>query len=73
MVFSILASPLWQGLDEDAVFMLVHSGSRGLGAAVLNAYTSQRGAAGLPAAHEEAATYLGVHGQVRIFHGMNAW
>ena len=49
------------GLDADALFLLVHSGSRGLGESTLRAHTEVHGAGGLPAASEEAHAYLVRH------------
>jgi release factor H-coupled RctB family protein len=49
------------GLDEDLLALLIHSGSRGLGEAVLRRHTDQRGAEGLQAGSAEATAYLGQH------------
>ncbi len=49
------------GLDEDRLVLLVHSGSRGLGEAVLRRHTDVRGAQGLAVDSPEAATYLQQH------------
>lgn len=49
------------GLDPDRLVLLVHSGSRGLGEAVLRRHTDQRGADGLTAGSPEAIAYLGQH------------
>lgn len=49
------------GLGRDRVHLLVHSGSRGLGEAVLRAHTERHGAAPLAAGTPEAADYLAAH------------
>lgn len=49
------------GLDPGRALLLVHSGSRGLGEAVLRAHTSRFGAAGVPADGDEGAAYMAAH------------
>ncbi len=49
------------GLDEDRFVLLVHSGSRGLGDAILREHTDRFGAGGLEEGTEEAARYLSRH------------
>lgn len=49
------------GLDEDRLALLIHSGSRGLGEAVLRRHTDQRGAEGLQVDSSEADSYLQQH------------
>lgn len=49
------------GLDENRFYLLVHSGSRGMGAGLLRRHTERFGAAGLVEASEEAQRYLDVH------------
>lgn len=49
------------GLDRDRACVLVHSGSRGLGEAVLRAHAAERGASPLPV--DEAGGYLAAHGR----------
>lgn len=49
------------GLDKTQLLLLVHSGSRGLGEAILRAHVAEHGATGLPASSEAAARYLQAH------------
>ena len=49
------------GLAADELSVLVHSGSRGLGDAILRRHTSVRGAEGLEAMSEEGERYLAAH------------
>jgi release factor H-coupled RctB family protein len=49
------------GLDEAAISLLVHSGSRGLGEALLRSHTDRFRDASLAAESEEAETYLERH------------
>lgn len=49
------------GIDADKVLLLVHSGSRGLGEAILRRHTEQHGAKGILASSPEAADYLQAH------------
>lgn len=49
------------GLSADRFVLLVHSGSRGLGDAILREHTDRFGAQGLPADSPEAARYLERH------------
>lgn len=49
------------GLETDRVFVLVHSGSRGLGEAVLRGHHESHCDEGVPADSEAAAHYLGGH------------
>lgn len=49
------------GLDRDRLVLLVHSGSRGLGEAVLRAHTDVHAGAGLADDGEPARTYLQRH------------
>ena len=53
------------GLDlhEDRVWMMVHSGSRGLGQAILQDQTERTGKSSLMASGEEAKAYLARHDQ----------
>ncbi|PKL76417.1 MAG: RNA ligase RtcB family protein [Candidatus Melainabacteria bacterium HGW-Melainabacteria-1] len=55
------------GLDPERLVLLVHSGSRGLGEAVLRAHTDVHGAAGLTAISEAAAAYLADHDRAVIW------
>jgi len=48
-------------LDKDNVLLLVHTGSRGLGEAVLRAHVDRFRAEGVPAGSEEAAAYMAEH------------
>ncbi len=50
-------------LNDDRVWMMVHSGSRGLGQAILESQTALTGKAGLPAGSPEAKAYLVRHDQ----------
>ena len=49
------------GLEEGRIFLLAHSGSRGLGEALLRSHTDRFRDAGLPVGSEEAARYLQRH------------
>lgn len=49
------------GLDEAHLLLLVHSGSRGLGEAVLRAHVDRFAGAGLPTASDDARDYLRAH------------
>lgn len=49
------------GLEADGLVLLVHSGSRGLGDALLRSQIAQHGAGGLAEDSEEAAHYLAQH------------
>jgi len=49
------------GLDDKKLFLLVHSGSRGIGEALLRRHTSRFGAEGLPEENREAKQYLEGH------------
>jgi len=49
------------GLDRKKLFLLVHSGSRGIGEALLRKHTRQYGAKGLDEESEEAQHYLAAH------------
>lgn len=49
------------GLDADRLLLLVHSGSRGLGEAILRAHVDRFAAAGLAADSEDAREYLAQH------------
>lgn len=50
-------------LDDDRVWMMVHSGSRGLGQAILQEQIAQNGKSGLVAGGPEAKAYLSRHDQ----------
>ena len=49
------------GLTADKLYLLVHSGSRGLGEAILRQYTDRFGGNGLPEDSEEFRAYLESH------------
>ena len=49
------------GLDKKHLQLLVHSGSRGMGEAILRAHTAEHGASGLLAGSEAAICYLAQH------------
>lgn len=49
------------GLDRQSLYLLVHSGSRGLGESVLRAHADQYRDQGLHAATDEAAVYMARH------------
>jgi release factor H-coupled RctB family protein len=51
------------GITEDGVYLCVHSGSRGLGEAILREHTGNRGAGGLVAGSGDATAYLARHDQ----------
>lgn len=51
------------GLEKDQLYLLIHSGSRGLGEEILRSHTSTKGASGLSIPSEDATTYLQKHDQ----------
>jgi len=55
----VLAEAL--GLDEQQVFLLVHSGSRGLGESILRAHAERDGTNGLPEGSDACREYLEQH------------
>ncbi|MBY0551023.1 MAG: RNA ligase RtcB family protein [Candidatus Obscuribacterales bacterium] len=59
------------GFNADALFVLVHSGSRGLGEKVLRAHTDQHGAGGLQADGEEAEAYMSAHNKAMQWASVN--
>ena len=59
------------GIDGDAVYLCVHSGSRALGERILRDQVSIFGAAGLAAGSEEAARYLARHEHARHWASAN--
>lgn len=58
-------------LDAKCVYLLVHSGSRGLGGAILRAHVDRFGHGGLVAGSEDAAQYLRQHGAALRFAELN--
>ncbi|MFD2234612.1 RNA ligase RtcB family protein [Phaeospirillum tilakii] len=59
------------GLDREYVFALVHTGSRGLGEAILWRHAQHHGAQGLPEDSEAAALYLADHAQAVAYAELN--
>jgi release factor H-coupled RctB family protein len=53
------------GIMSEAVYLCVHSGSRGLGEAILREHTGTYGAKGLPAGSSEATDYFERHENAR--------
>ncbi len=53
------------GIDGDAVYLCVHSGSRGLGESILREHVERFGSNGLAAETAEAAQYLARHDHAR--------
>lgn len=51
------------GINPQAISLLVHSGSRGLGQMILRSHVSKHGASGLDAKSEEASSYFSAHDQ----------
>jgi release factor H-coupled RctB family protein len=51
------------GLDPDAVHLMVHSGSRGLGHAILEGHLARHNVTGLMAGGEDCTLYLAEHDQ----------
>jgi release factor H-coupled RctB family protein len=49
------------GMDQGNLLVLVHSGSRGLGEAVLRSHTNRRGSGGLNEGSDEAGDYMAAH------------
>lgn len=62
-VDEVLLPEVWAGLglDADRLVLLVHSGSRGLGEAILRAHVDRFAGEGVAADREEAAAYLRQH------------
>lgn len=58
-------------LDAKRVYLLVHSGSRGLGGAILRAHVDGLGHGGLAAGSDEAAQYLRQHDAALRFAELN--
>ena len=58
-------------LDTRRVYLLVHSGSRGLGGAILREHISQFGHHGLQAASEAASAYLAQHDAALAYAKLN--
>jgi release factor H-coupled RctB family protein len=59
------------GIAADAVYLCVHSGSRGFGEAVLRQHVAQFGAAGLVAGTDQAAQYLASHDHAKHWASAN--
>lgn len=59
------------GLQPDALFLCVHSGSRGLGEAILREHVDRHGFAGLSEGSPQAAAYLARHDQARHWASAN--
>lgn len=51
------------GLDADRIWMMVHSGSRGLGQAILQTHKGEKVGEGMPASGGQGQTYLLQHDQ----------
>lgn len=62
VVESVARAAAGLGLDRDAVYLCVHSGSRGFGERVLRGHVEQFGAGGLAEDSAEAGVYLERHG-----------
>jgi release factor H-coupled RctB family protein len=58
-------------LDKARAYLLVHSGSRGLGGAILRQHVDAHGHAGLQAASIEAAAYLAQHDAALAYAKLN--
>lgn len=59
------------GLHADRVWMMVHSGSRGLGQAILQAHRTDAASAGLPADSVAGRAYLAEHDQAMAWAVLN--
>jgi release factor H-coupled RctB family protein len=59
------------GLDTAPVFLMVHSGSRGLGHAILERHRVRHDVGGLEAGTEACAEYLEAHDQAVTWGGLN--
>lgn len=59
------------GLDPDYLFALAHSGSRGLGEAILWRHAERLGAQGLADGSEEAAAYMADHAHALAYAELN--
>ncbi|KAL1922820.1 uncharacterized protein VTP21DRAFT_9196 [Calcarisporiella thermophila] len=51
----------WAEVDQDHLFLLVHSGSRGYGKSILEAHTAPHGTKGLSVGSEEFDAYMKLH------------
>ena len=58
-------------LDAKALFLLVHSGSRGYGESILNAHASEYGTGGLNVGSKSAAHYLAAHDHAILWASAN--
>lgn len=58
-------------LGADRLWLMVHSGSRGLGQAILDRQLALRGVAGIEAASQEGAAYLAEHDRARAWAVLN--
>jgi release factor H-coupled RctB family protein len=59
------------GLDEQALFLLVHSGSRGLGEHIYREHCGKHGNKGLPDDSADAVQYLAQHDHAVAWAGIN--
>jgi release factor H-coupled RctB family protein len=59
------------GITLDAVYLCVHSGSRGFGEAILREHITQFGGAGLPAGGADTREYLGKHDHAKSWASAN--
>ncbi|MES2441470.1 MAG: RNA ligase RtcB family protein [Pseudomonadota bacterium] len=59
------------GLRADAVYLMVHSGSRGLGQAILDGHVARHNNAALAAGSEACAAYLARHDEAIAFAVLN--
>jgi len=59
------------GITGDVVYLCVHSGSRGLGEAILREHVGQFGASGFAAGSEEGVRYLARHDHARRWASAN--
>lgn len=61
----------YYGLSKQHIQLLVHSGSRGFGDAILNAHLAKSGYAGIPSDSNEASLYLNDHANAMRFAELN--
>ena len=72
-ISSVVDTALFEGLnlDKGRAFLLVHSGSRGLGERILRAHTEVYGAKGLPDTEADFQKYLEEHNQALLWAEIN--
>ncbi len=70
-VDAVLDEKAFGALDPTSVYLMVHSGSRGLGDAILERYLARRNVASLEAGTDDCAAYLAEHDQATAWATLN--